>query len=143
MVIIAVVAAGLGLYTTLSQQRILGETQSVKDAMESSENQLAEIIENVIMLKQDSEIHVFVHNYGLKNITINTLYVNGTSNPDTAPHHIYVKSLTSANLSNTIPVGSSKIILNFTGNPIPIKTIENIVIRTDSNKIVELQNNTN
>ncbi|MGQ0606604.1 MAG: hypothetical protein ACT4OD_06645 [Candidatus Nitrosotenuis sp.] len=143
MVIIAVVASGLGLYTALSQQRILGETQSVKDAMESSENQLAEMIENIIMLKKDDEVHAFVHNYGLKNITITSLYVNGTNNPTTIPHHTYVKSLTSANLSSVIPLGASEIILNFTGNSIPLKNIDSIVIRTDSNKIIELQNGTN
>lgn len=142
MVIIAVVASGLGLYTALSQQRILGETQSVKDAMESSENQLVEMIENVVTLKKDGEAHVFVNNYGLKNITITSLYVNGTSNPTTTPHHTYVKSLTSANLSSVIPIGASEIILNFTGNSIPLKNIDNVVIRTDSNKIIELKNGT-
>jgi len=143
MVIIAVVASGLGLYTTLSQQRILGETQSVKDAMRSSENQLAEMIETITVLKNGNEAHVFVHNYGLKNITMTTLYVNGTGSPTTTPHHIYVKSLTSANLSSTIPLGTSNIILNFTGNAIPLKSIDSIVIRTDTNKIIEIRNNTN
>ena len=143
MVIIAVVASGLGLYTALSQQRILGETQSVKDTMRSSEAQLAEMLEHVAFLKKNDEVHIFVHNYGLKNMTINSLYVNGTDAPITKPHHVYVKSLLSANLSNVIPSGiTSEIILNFTGNAIPLKTIDNIVIRTDSNKIIEIRNGT-
>lgn len=144
MVIIAVVASGLGLYITLSQQRILGETQSVKDTMKSSEGQLAEMLEHITLLKKNSEAHVFVYNYGLKNITINTLFVNGTDEPATKPHHVYVRDLLSANLSDTIPAGmTSEIILNFTDNAVPLKSIDNIVIRTDSNRIIEIRNGTN
>ncbi len=144
MVIIAVVASGLGLYTALSQQRILGETQSVKDTMKSSEGQLSEMIEHITMLKKNNEAHVFVYNYGLKNITINTLFVNGTNEPTTKPHHVYVRDLLLGNLSGTIPAGIiSEIILNFTDNAIPLKTIDNIVIRTDSNRIIEIRNGTN
>lgn len=143
MIIIAVVASGMGLYVALSQQRILGETQSVKDALDSSENQLVELLEKIIMLKKDNEVHLFVHNYGLKNITMTTLYVNGSSTPITKPHHVYVKSLTSANLSSVIPLGASEIILNFTGNSVPLKSIDSVVIRTDFNKIIEIRNNTN
>lgn len=143
IVIIAVVVSGLGLYTALSQQRILGETQSVMDSMRSSENQLAELIEHVVTLKKNDEVRVFIHNYGPKNITINSLYVNGTDTPKTAPHHIYVQSLTFANLSGVIPAGTtSEIILNFTGNTVSFKGIDNIVIRTDSDKLIEIRNST-
>lgn len=144
MVIIAVVASGLGLYTALSQQRILGETQSVKDSIASSEDQMTEMLEHIITLKKNNELHVFVYNYGLKNMTIDALYVNGTTTPSTTPHHTYVRGLSSANFSNVIPSDmSSEIILNFTGNSVPLKSINNIIIRTDSNKIIEIQNATN
>ena len=78
MVIIAVVASGLGLYVTLSEQRILSETQSVKDMMETSEDQLSEIIEHLATLKKNREVSFFVYNYGLKNITVSDVFVNGT-----------------------------------------------------------------
>ncbi len=144
LVIIAVVASGLGLYVTLSQQRILGETQSVKDAMESSENRLTEIIEQVVILKNGTkvrEVSLFVHNYGLKNVTISNIYVNGTKN---MTDDFMVRTLSKASLGSVVPSGlTSELVLNFTGSPIPLKHINSVVIQTDSDKIIELRNGTN
>ncbi len=145
MIIIAVVVSGLGLYVGLSQQRILGETQSVNDTMKSAEDQLTELIEHLGMLKNSSKIHIFVYNYGLKNITISNVFVNGTINmADNQDATYYVRSLAGANLSKIIPSEkASEIILNFTNDSNPLQHIHNIVIRTDSDKIIEIRNNTN
>lgn len=144
MIIITVVASGLGLYVTLSEQRILGETQSVKDVMETSENQLSEIIERLAILKKDREVSVFVYNYGLKNITVSDIFVNGTKNMDDTPDGFVVRSLTKADLDNVIPVGiTSEIVLNFTSYPERLDHIDSIVIRTSSNKLIQFRNDTN
>lgn len=145
MIIIAVVVSGLGLYVGLSQQRILGETQSVQDTMKSAEDQLTELVEQIGMLKNSSKIHIFVYNYGLKNITISNVFVNGTINmADSQDATYYVRSLTGANLSKIIPSEkASEIILNFTNDSNPPQHIHNIVIRTNSDKLIEIRNNTN
>lgn len=144
MVIIAVVASGLGLYVTLSEQRVLGETQSVKDVMETSENQLSEIIEHLVTLKKNREVSIFVHNYGLKNITISDVFVNGTKNMDDTPDGFEVRSLTKADLGNVIPVDmTSEMVLNFTSSTERLEHVDSIVIRTGSNKLIQLRNGTN
>jgi hypothetical protein len=146
LLIIAVVASGLGLYVTLSQQRILGETQSVKDAMESSENRLLEIVEQVTVLKNYTgarEVSFFVHNYGLKNVTVTQVFVNGTKNIDELAGGFAVRTLDRTDLGKTIPFGStSEILLNFTKYSGSIAHIDSIVIVTGSNKVIELKNGT-
>lgn len=144
MVIIAVVASGLGLYVTLSEQRILGETQSVKDLMETSEDQLSEIIEHFATLKKNREVSFFVYNYGLKNITVSDVFVNGTKNMDDTPDGFKIRSLTKADLGSVIPVDmTSEIVLNFTGYAGRLEHVDSIVIRTSSNKLIQLRNGTN
>ncbi|MGQ0772006.1 MAG: hypothetical protein ACT4NT_04465 [Nitrososphaerota archaeon] len=150
LIIIAVVASGLGLYVTLSQQRILGETQSVKDAMESSESRLTEIIEQIVILKNNTgvrEVSVFVYNYGLKNVTITDVFVNGTKpmkDNENIPDGFVVRTLTKANLDNVIPSGmASELVLNFTNYQSGLKHIDRVVIHTDSNNLIEIRNGTN
>ncbi|MEW6587951.1 MAG: hypothetical protein AB1299_02150 [Thermoproteota archaeon] len=144
MVIIAVVASGLGLYVTLSEQRILSETQSVKDVMETSEDQLSEIIEHLATLKKNREVSFFVYNYGLKNITVSDVFVNGTKNMNDVPDGFEIRSLTKADLGSVIPVDmASEIILNFTSYAERLEHVDSIVIRTSSNKLIQLRNGTN
>jgi hypothetical protein len=144
MIIIAVVASGLGLYVALSEQRILGETQSIKDAMKSSEDNLAEMIENLVILKRNKEVSAFVYNYGLKNVTVLDVFVNGTKNMRDTPDGFVIRSLTKTNLANIIPSDTaSEIVLNFTSDSITLTHVDNIVIRTSSNKLVEIRNDTN
>jgi hypothetical protein len=144
MVIIAVVASGLGLYVTLSEQRILGQTQSVKDVMETSQDQLSELIEHLATLKKNREVSIFVYNYGLKNITISDVFVNGTKNMDDTPDGFKVRSLTKVNLGNVIPVNmASELVLNFTSYTGKLEHIDSVVIRTSSNKLIQLTNSTN
>jgi hypothetical protein len=141
-VIIAVMISGLGLYTTLSQQRILGDAQSVNDVLNLSEEQLVEMIDHIGMIKNGTTVQVFVHNYGLKNITVSDVYVNGTKEMG-GINPVYVKSLQDVNLDKTIPNEmTSQIILNFTGDPDTPKHIDRIILRTSSYKLIEIKNNT-
>lgn len=141
MIVIAVVISGLGIYVALSQQRILGESQSVKDAMKSSENQLAEIIEPLVMLKNGTEVSLFVYNYGLKEVTVTEVYVNGTNKMSSLGSTI-VRNMIKVDLNGVIPIGkTSEIVLNFT--QIKLKHIQNLVIQTDSNRLIDIRNDTN
>lgn len=149
VIIIAVVVSGLGLYVGLSQQRILGETTSVMDAMIQSRDQTQEIIEPFAMFRDDIEpkvIEVYVFNSGLKNVTISNVFVNGTIDMN-GLEPAYVKDLNDNRIwpnDKIIPVGNAtKIILNFTDRPEPtIFGIENLVIITTSNKFIEIVNDT-
>lgn len=146
IIIIVVVVAGLGIYTGLSQQRILGDVLSVKETIEQQEGQLSEMIEYLDMFIADSDkISIFVHNYGLKNVTISQIFANGTENMSESPRSFYVRDLSQILISpdnQTIPVGkTSEIVLDF-GTTIP-GTISNVVIKTDSDKFIQFLNNTN
>lgn len=156
IIVIAVVIAGLGLYTSLSQERILGETSSVKEIMQQSKDQISEQIVFVDMFRNESKsdvIDVYVHNYGSKNITIADAFVNGTidmnsfSNPTQGKRTpIFVQDLNFNPIepnNQTIPAGiTSNIALNFTADIIVGNGIDNLVIRTESNKLIQIVNGT-
>lgn len=148
VIVIIVVVAGLGVYTGLAQQRILGDTLSVKETILQNEDRISEMIQFITMHPHDTEpdvIQVFVHNFGLKNVTISKMFVNGTTDMSSGSNSFHVRDLNEAIIfpnNKTIPVGkTSEIVLNFTGTTIT-EGISNIVIKTDSNKIIQFQNNT-
>lgn len=143
LVVIAVTVSGLGLYVTLSEQRIFGDVKSVHDAIQTSEDQINELVEFIDMFRKDDKVRVFVHNYGFKNITISDIFVNGTKNMADNLNPVTLKDLNGI-MINSIPVGkTAEIFLNFTGDEDIPKTVKNIVIRTDSNKLIEIRNDTN
>lgn len=143
IIVITVVVAGLGIYTSLSQQRILGDTLSVKESIQQQDDRIAEMLEYIDMFVTDTDkISVFVHNFGLKNVTISKLFANGTMEMGEKSFH--VQNMTGIPIfpnNKTLPVGkTSEIVLDFE-SPI-IEGISNIVIKTDSEKIVQFSNNT-
>ena len=149
IIVISVVVAGLGVYTNLSGQRILGDTLTVKEAMDEKDDQISELIEFVDMFTStvDSNIfEIYLHNYGLKDITISKVYVNGIINMDDVPtNSISVQDLNRIDIfpnSKVIPVDkTSGLILDFNDNSGPNPaTISSVVILTDSNKIIEIIN---
>lgn len=140
LVVVAVTVSGLGLYVALSEQRILGDVRSVHDAIRTSEDQINELVEFIDMFREDDKIRIFVHNYGFKNVTISNVFVNGTKD---ATGDLTLKDLNGLTISS-IPVGkTAEIFLNFTGDVDIPKTIKTIVVRTDSNKLIEIRNDTN
>ena len=149
VIAMAIVVAGLGLYTTLAEQRILGETFSAKEILQLSKNQKSELIDFIQMYRNDTQpevIEVYVFNSGLRNVTISNIFVNGTidmQNDITNP--VYVRDLNGFVVSpnnKTIPQGTtSRIVLNFTGSGIT-SDLDNFVIRTDSNKLIQILNDT-
>lgn len=144
VIVIMVVVAGLGMYTGLSQQRILGDTLSVKETILQQEDQISEMLQFITMnTTTNDSIGVFVHSFGLKNITISKIFVNGTTDMSASPNSFHVRNLEGDVISpnnKTIPMGkTSEIILNF-GD---FAGIANVVIKTDSNKIIQIQNDTN
>ena len=149
IIVISVVVAGLGVYTNLSGQRILGDTLTVKEAMDKKDDQISELIELVDMFTNAADSNIFeiyLHNYGLKDITISKVYVNGIINmDDVSADSISVQDLNGIDISpnnKVIPVDkTSGLILDFTGDPGSNPgTIDSIVILTDSNKIIEIIN---
>lgn len=143
LVVVAVTVSGLGLYVTLSEQRILGDVKSVHDAIQTSEDQINELVEFIDMFRKDDKVRVFVHNYGFKNITISNVFVNGTKNMANNLNPVTLKDLNGM-MINSIPVGkTAEIFLNFTGDKDIPKAVKNVVIRTDSNKLIEIRNDTN
>lgn len=147
IIVIVVVVAGLGIYTGLSQQRILGDTMSVKETILQQEDQISEMLQFVTMHKTGSDtVGVFVHNFGMKNITISKMYVNGTTDMSSNPNSFHVRSLNEilvAPNNKTIPLGkTSEIVLDFGGVTVT-EGISNLVIKTDSDKIIQIQNDTN
>lgn len=148
IIVISVVVAGLGIYTSLSQQRILADTVTVKESINMKDDQISELIEFVDMFRNNTNpnmIEIVLHNYGLKNVTISNVYVNGTRdlNEQSIPYHM--RDLNGVIISpnnKTIPVGkTSELFLNF--NPQIIKNgITGLVIKTDSNKIIQIINDT-
>jgi hypothetical protein len=146
VIVITVVVAGLGVYTGLSQQRILGDVISVKETIQQQDDRISEMIEYLDMFVTDTDrISVFVHNFGLKNVTMSKVFVNGTINMEESPRSFYVRDLDKVVISpdnKTIPVGkTSEIILDF-GAPVS-GSISNVVIKTESDKIIQILNNTN
>lgn len=147
ILIISIVVSGLGLYVTLSGQRILGETQSVKDALTFSKNQVSEFIQSINMFKNTTipgknTVDVYVFNSGLKDITVSEVFVNGSKNINAFfVEDLDGKNVTDVNnINKTIPMGKTvKIVLDFTDNN-PPKDIETIVLRTDSNKLIQIIN---
>ncbi len=140
LVVVAVTVSGLGLYVALSEQRILGDVKSVHDAIQTSEDQINELVEFIDMFREGDEIRVFVQNYGFKNVTISNVFVNGTRN---ATDNVTIKDLNGLKI-NSIPMGkTAEIFLNFTDDDDIPETVRNIVIRTDSNKLIEIRNDTN
>jgi hypothetical protein len=147
ILVISVVVAGLGIYVGLSEQRILGDTITVKDAMEQKNNQMSELVESINMFKNATESNIFqvyLHNYGLKNVTISQVYVNGTFDMSLISNSVYVRDLNKNIISpnnQTIPIGqTSELILNFTLHTSTPNDITNIVIKTDTNKIIQILN---
>ncbi|TBR26046.1 MAG: hypothetical protein EPO63_00755 [Candidatus Nitrosotenuis sp.] len=143
LVVVAVTVSGLGLYVALSEQRIFGDVKSVHDAIQTSEDQINELVEFIGMFRKDDTVRVFVHNYGSKNITISDVFVNGTKNMADNLNPVALKDLNGLKI-DSIPVGNTaEIFLNFTGDEDIPKTIQNIVVRTNSNKLIEIRNDTN
>ncbi len=146
VIVITVVVAGLGIYTSLSQQRIMGDTMSVKETIQQQDDRISEMLEYVGMFVTDTDkISVFVHNFGLKNITMSKLYANGTMDMGKNSRSFHVQNITGSDVSpnnKTLQIGkTSEIVLDF-GIPIT-KGISNIVIKTDSDKIIQFSNSTN
>lgn len=143
LVVIAVTISGLGLYVTLSEQRIFGDVKSVHDAIQTSDDQINELAEFIDMFRKDDKVRVFVHNYGYKNITISNVFVNGTKNMADNLNPVVLKDLNGQKI-DSIPIGkTAEIFLNFTGDKDIPKKIQNIVVRTSSNKLIEIRNDTN
>lgn len=143
LVVIAVTVSGLGLYVTLSEQRIFGDVKSVHDAIQTSDDQINELAEFIDMFRKDDKVRVFVHNYGYKNITISNVFVNGTKDMADNLNPVVLKDLNGQKI-DSIPIGrTAEIFLNFTGDKDIPKKIQNIVVRTSSNKLIEIRNDTN
>ncbi len=149
ILVIAIVVAGMGIYTIASQQRILGDTLSLKETIEQSQNRTSELLERVEMTRtKDTSkdfLSLFLFNYGAKNVTISSVFVNGIQNMTEASgvELFYVRTLDKIN-QTTIPTGKTvEIIVNFTDstNP-PPDTVENVLLITGSNKFIEIKNDT-
>ena len=109
IIVISVVVAGLGIYTSLSQQRILADTVTVKESINMKEDQISELIEFVDMFRNNT------------NPNMNGIIISPNN--------------------KTIPVDkTSELFLDF-DEPIT-NGITGIVIKTDSNKIIQVVNDT-
>ena len=65
-------------------------------------------------------------------------------NMNDVPDGFEIRSLTKADLGSVIPVDmASEIILNFTSYAERLEHVDSIVIRTSSNKLIQLRNGTN
>ena len=149
IIVISVVVAGLGIYTSLSQQRILADTVTVKESINMKDDQISELIEFVEMFRNNTNpnmVEIVLHNYGLKNVTISNVYVNGTRdlNADSISYHVRdLNGIVISPNNKTIPVDkTSELFLDFDPEIIT-NGITGIVIKTDSNKIIQFVNNTN
>lgn len=148
IIIISVVVAGLGIYTSLSQQRILADTVTVKESINMKDDQISELIEFVDMFRNNPNpnmIEIVLHNYGLKNVTISNIYVNGTRDLNAESISYHVRDLNGIVISpnnKTIPVDkTSELFLDFDEESIT-NGITGLVIKTDSNKIIQILNDT-
>lgn len=147
IIVISVVVAGLGIYTSLSQQRILADTVTVKESISMKDDQISELIEFVDMFRNNTNpnmIEIVLHNYGLKNVRISNVYVNGTRDLNAESISYHVRDLNGIIISpnnKTIPVDkTSELFLDF-DEPIT-NGITGLVIKTDSNKIIQIVNDT-
>ena len=147
IIVISVVVAGLGIYTSLSQQRILADTVTVKESINMKDDQISELIEFVDMFRNNTNpnmMEIVLHNYGLKNVTISNIYVNGTRDLNAESISYHVRDLNGIVISpnnKTIPVDkTSELFLDF-AEPIT-NGITGLVIKTDSNKIIQILNDT-
>lgn len=148
IIVISVVVVGLGIYTSLSQQRILADTVTVKESINMKDDQISELIEFVDMFRNNTNpnmIEIVLHNYGLKNVTISNVYVNGTRDLNAESISYHVRDLNGIVISpnnKTIPVDkTSELFLDF-DTKIITNGITGLVIKTDSNKIIQILNDT-
>ena len=148
IIVISVVVAGLGIYTSLSQQRILADTVTVKESINMKDDQISELIEFVDMFRNNTNpniLEIVLHNYGLKNVTISNVYVNGTRDLNAESISYHVRDLNGIVISpnnKTIPVdNTSELFLDFDEESIT-NGITSLVIKTDSNKIIQILNDT-
>ncbi|MEX2192256.1 MAG: hypothetical protein WD717_02595 [Nitrosarchaeum sp.] len=148
IIVISIVVAGLGIYTSLSQQRILADTVTVKESINMKDDQISELIEFVDMFRNNTNpnmIEIVLHNYGLKNVTISNVYVNGTRDLNAESISYHVRDLNGIVISpnnKTIPVDkTSELFLDFDGESIA-NGITGLVIKTDSNKFIQILNDT-
>lgn len=148
IIVISVVVVGLGIYTSLSQQRILADTVTVKESINMKDEQISELIEFVDMFRNNTNpnmIEIVLHNYGLKNVTISNVYVNGTRDLNAESISYHVRDLNGIVISpnnKTIPVDkTSELFLDF-DTKIITNGITGLVIKTDSNKIIQILNDT-
>lgn len=148
IIVISVVVAGLGIYTSLSQQRILADTVTVKESINMKDDQISELIEFVDMFRNNTNpnmMEIVLHNYGLKNVTISNVYVNGTRDLNAESISYHVRDLNGIVISpnnKTIPVDkTSELFLDF-DTEIITNGITGLVIKTDSNKIIQILNDT-
>ncbi|MBS3923165.1 MAG: hypothetical protein KGZ37_08485 [Nitrosarchaeum sp.] len=149
IIVISVVVAGLGIYVSLSQQRILADTVTVKESINMKDDQISELIEFVDMFKNNTNqnmIEIVLHNYGLKNVTISNVYVNGTRDLNAESISYHVRDLNGIVISpnnKTIPVDkTSELFLDFVNPEIISNGITSLVIKTDSNKFIQILNDT-
>jgi len=148
IIVISVVVTGLGVYTSLSQQRILADTVTVKESINMKDDQISELIEFVDMFRNNTNpnmLEIVLHNYGLKNVTISNVYVNGTRDLNAESISYHVRDLNGIVISpnnKTIPVDkTSELFLDFDEESIT-NGITGLVIKTDSNKIIQILNDT-
>ncbi|CDI05658.1 archaellin/type IV pilin N-terminal domain-containing protein [Candidatus Nitrosotenuis uzonensis] len=146
VLVIVIVISGMGFYVIVSQQRILGDALSVKEAIVLSEHRISELIEQVNMHRVRNTVdysvtHLF--NYGTKDIMISTIFVNGTEKL-APPARWYVRDLTGTiNYSSTIPQNMLvELVINFTESTNSPEQITNIIIHTESKKFIEILNKT-
>jgi hypothetical protein len=92
-------------------------------------------------------LEIVLHNYGLKNVTISNVYVNGTLdlNEETSISY-HVRDLDGFVISpnnKTIPVDkTSELFLDFDDEESIANGITGLVIKTDSNKFIQILNDT-
>ncbi len=147
-----VVLAGMGFYIAASETRILGEALSVKESMQLNQNQISELLEFIDMFQESSPtygetVRVFVYNYGLKNITVSNVIVDGSLSEQNSFRILDLdgKNFTSngENQTRVLPMSTtSELILNFSDTFFDTSQIESIVIHTDSEKLFEILNTT-
>ena len=147
VLVIAIVVAGMGIYTAASQQRILGDTLSLKESIEQSQARTSEILQEIDMIRTtDGSIDfasLFLFNMGTKNVTLSSVFVNGTQNmtQSDGTELFYIRTIDKVNQTE-IPVEKTvEVIVNFTSTTKP-DTIESVILITDSNKFIEIKNNT-
>lgn len=146
ILVIAIVVAGMGIYTVASQQRILGDTLSLKESITQSQDRTSEILEDLEMIRTVDApkdfVSLFLFNYGTKNVTLANVFVNGTQNMTSDGVELfYVRTLDKVN-QTAIPVGmTAEVILNFTNNN-PPDNVDSVLLVTESNKLIEIKNNT-